>query len=117
MMSSPHLRLVSPEPAAPPHQTSFANLVRRVPVQGRGRSLEARRRIAVAPQIGRLAAMDWWADLLARRCGSRELSAVTFGVTFQCACNWWDRVSCPTGDKVMQAMAMWPEEFGLAEAA
>lgn len=81
---------------------------------GIGRSVHSARRAHVAPQVlGRMGAMAAWADLVARRCGTREECAVIFGVTFQTACNWFDAFSCPTGDKVMQAQAMWPEEFPL----
>ena len=40
-----------------------------------------------------------------------------FGVTFQTACNWHDGFSTPTGDKVLTAMRLWPEEFFTGEAA
>ncbi|WP_054304576.1 hypothetical protein [Gemmobacter sp. LW-1] len=78
---------------------------------GRGRGAVAARRISVPPVITRHAATAFWADLVARRCASREECAVMFGVTFQTSCNWHDGFSCPTGDKVMMAMRMWPEEF------
>jgi hypothetical protein len=113
MSSVRRLTVVPPDPAALRRPESFANLLRRVPVSGRGRSLAARRRIEAAPVIERLAAMDWWADMVLRRCGSAERIAVVFGVTFQTGCNWLNRISCPTGDKVLMAVAMWPEEFGL----
>lgn len=77
----------------------------------RRRSASAKRRVSVAPVITKHAAMVFWADLVARRCGTREECAVKFTVTFQTACNWFDGFSCPTGDKVMMAMRMWPEEF------
>lgn len=69
----------------------------------------------VAPDatISRNEAIHFWADLVVRRCGSREICAVMFGVTFQTACNWFDGFSVPTGDKVLQAIAWWPDEFGL----
>ena len=63
-----------------------------------------------APAVRR-EAISFWSRLLARRCGNRERAAVMFGVTFQTACNWWDGFSIPTGDKVMQAMRWWPEDF------
>ncbi|MCL4069022.1 hypothetical protein M3484_20910 [Pseudomonas sp. GX19020] len=79
----------------------------------RGRSLEARRRNQVPPVIAftRHDMAVFWAGLMARQCGTRERCAVMFDVTFQTACNWFDGFSCPTGDKVMQAMRWWPEEF------
>lgn len=83
------------------------------PVGGRGRSGAAMRRVQALPVIGRDAASAAWAALIRRRCASREDCAVLFGVTFQTACNWYDQFSCPTGDKVMLAQAMWPEEFPL----
>jgi len=78
----------------------------------RRRSASAMRRVSVAPVITRHERIVWWADLVARRCGTREACAVMFGVTFQTACNWFDGFSCPTGDKVLDAIDMWPEEFG-----
>lgn len=77
----------------------------------RRRSASAMRRVSVAPVITKHAAMVFWADLVSRRCASREECAVMFGVTFQTSCNWHDGFSCPTGDKVMIAMRLWPEEF------
>lgn len=77
----------------------------------RRRSASAMRRVSVAPVITKHAAMVFWADLVSRRCASREECAVVFGVTFQTSCNWHDGFSCPTGDKVMIAMRLWPEEF------
>lgn len=77
----------------------------------RGRGAAAARRVTVAPIITRHAATVFWADLVARRCASREECAVVFAVTFQTACNWFDGFSCPTGDKMLMAMRMWPEEF------
>jgi hypothetical protein len=79
----------------------------------RGRGADAARRVTVAAVITPHQARGFWAGLMARRCGSREEAAVVFGVTFQTACNWFDGFSTPTGDKVLMAVAMWPEEFGL----
>lgn len=91
--------------------------VDRCPRDG-GRSALAARRVTVAPVVSPHAARAFWAGLLARRCGSREEAAVVFGVTFQCACNWFDGFSTPTGDKVLMAVRLWPEEFDpMAEAA
>lgn len=61
--------------------------------------------------ISRHQATVFWADLVARRCRSREECAVLFGVTFQTACNWFDGFSCPTGAAVLNAVRMWPDEF------
>lgn len=77
----------------------------------RGRSAQAMRRITVAPVITRHEYIVFWADLVARRCGTREDCASMFEVTFQTACNWFDGFSCPTGDKVFMAVRKWPEEF------
>ncbi len=114
-MTSP-VRRESPalsHPAPTRGQMSHANGIDRL---GRGRSVQARRRAQVLPVItvSRRDAISFWSQLLARRCGSRERAAVMFDVTFQTACNWWDGFSVPTGDKVLQAMRWWPEDF-LAE--
>jgi hypothetical protein len=52
-----------------------------------------------------------WAGLMKACCGSREACADQFGVTFQTACNWFDGLSCPTGDKVVMAQRWWPEAY------
>lgn len=105
-MSSRAPRVASPAYPAPSRgQMSQPRAV------DRGRSAQAMRRISVAPVITRHERIVFWADLVARRCGSREACAVMFQVTFQTACNWFDGFSCPTGDKVMDAIEMWPEEF------
>lgn len=108
-MSLPRLHVVAPEGAAPRRQMSHARAV------DRGREGAAARRVTVAPVITPHAARGFWAGLLARRCGTREEAAVVFGVTFQTACNWFDGFSTPTGDKVLMAVRLWPEEFGLGE--
>lgn len=68
-------------------------------------------RIAGRDGIGRHEATVFWAELVARRCRTREECAVLFGVTFQTACNWFDGFSCPTGAAVLNAVRMWPDEF------
>lgn len=94
---APHLRLVTAaDPAPRAGQMSRPNGFDRPAV------------------ITRHEATVFWADLMARRCGSREACAVQFGVTFQTACNWFDGFSCPTGDKVLHAVRLWPQEFALA---
>lgn len=75
------------------------------------------RRVTAVPVVTRHQAAVFWADLMARRCGSREACAVMFGVTFQTACNWFDGFSVPTGDKVMMAQRAWPDEFGADDQA
>lgn len=109
-----NLRLVSsrhPDDAAPRGQMSHANRLNLPPLGGRGRDARSARRISCPPVITRHEATAFWADLVARRCGTREACAVMFSVTFQTACNWFDGFSCPTGDKVMMAQRAWPEEF------
>ncbi len=103
MSSRPPLRLITPgQDALPPHQMS------------RGHGFDPRRSWAL-PDVSRAEAVRFWADLVARRCGSREACAVMFQVTFQTACNWFDGFSCPTGDRVMVAVRAWPEEFVVAD--
>lgn len=98
------------EPSAPSRgQMSHPNRLDRGPRVDARRVRMQPRPAAIVPS--REAFMAFWADLVARRCGSREVAAVTFEVTFQTACNWFDRFSCPTGDKVAIAVALWPEEF------
>lgn len=106
-MSPRHLVAVSSVKIAPrAGQMSHANRVE--PVRhGRGR---------VAPLVTAFEAKVFWADLVRRRCGSREACAVMFGVTFQTACNWFDGFTVPTGDKMLTAQRRWPEDFGLDQA-
>jgi len=51
---------------------------------------------------------DLWSGFLRSQFRSREQAAAYFEVTFQTACNWWDGVVRPSGDKVAQAAI----EFG-----
>lgn len=99
------------ESLAPAHTAPRRGQMSRGNPVDHGRGAMAARRVSVAPVITRHERIVWWADLVARRCGSREACAVMFGVTFQTACNWFDGYSCPTGDKVMDAVDLWPEEF------
>ena len=86
---------------------------------GRGRSVSARRRAHCLPIIAvtSIEFRNIWVGVVTRRCRSRETCAVMFGVTFQTACNWFDGLSTPTGDKVWQAVQWWPEDFQDKDAA
>ena len=70
-----------------------------------------------APRITRQTTKEFWADLMKRRAVTREDAADLFGVTFQTACNWFDGFVVPSGDKVLIAIDLWPEEFGLVQEA
>lgn len=74
---------------------------------------------AVRPDVSRAAARAGWARFVARTCGSRDACAVVFGVTFQCACNWFDGFSAPQGDKMLLGAACFPAAFAdlVAEVA
>ena len=103
--------LVASDPSArSAGQMSHAN--RFAPAGGRGRSVRSMRRAqgAVGP-LDVCAVRVAWSRFVAVVCGSREECAVVFGVTFQTACNWFDGFSTPTGDKVMQASADFPEAY------
>lgn len=113
-MSRPRLSVVFSQPAPAARQMSHPTAF------DRGRGGAAVRRVSVAPIVTPHQARGFWAGLVRRRCGTREEAAVVFGVTFQTACNWFDGFSTPTGDKVMMAIRLWPEEFsssGLEAAA
>ena len=90
-----------------PGQTSTSKIVDLRIVGG------ARRRRA--PLVTRHQAKAFWADLMARRAETREDAARIFSITFQCACNWFDGAVVPSGDKVLIAIKLWPEEFGLVD--
>ena len=95
-------------PHLAPRRGQMSHTNRVDPVRhGRGR---------VAPLVTAFEAKVFWADLVRRRCGSREACAVMFGVTFQTACNWFDGFTVPTGDKMLTAQRRWPEDFGLDRA-
>lgn len=102
-----------PSPAQPALSRGQKSHPNGIDPQGRGRSLRARRRVQTLPiiEVSSHATKIWWAELMARRCGTRENCAAMFKTTFQTACNWFDGFSCPTGDKVRQAALWWPEEF------
>ena len=114
-MTSVRRLAADPQPHLAPHagQMSHTNGFDRRRGSNQGRGIEARRRAQTLPVISftRHYMAVFWAGLVARRCQSRERCAVMFDVTFQTACNWFDGFSCPTGDKVMQAMRWWPEDF------
>lgn len=117
MSSRPHLHTVASRLTAAPRgpmsrQNGFA------PMGGRGRRGADFRRVQALPviEVSRQGAMAFWADLVTRRCGTREACAVMFDVRFQTACNWFEGMVCPTGDKVMQAQLWWPEEFAADRA-
>lgn len=118
-MTRPLRRSLIPDPAPRAGQTSRPN-----PFEGRGRGARAARRVSgrLAVQgapgftVDRREFVVWWADLMRRRCVTREACAVIFQQTFQTACNWFDGFSVANGRAVLQAAIMWPEEFAdLAE--
>ncbi|KEP68403.1 hypothetical protein DL1_11850 [Thioclava dalianensis] len=63
------------------------------------------------PQPYRLEFLDRWAALIQHLFVTREDVASGFGVTFQTACNWWDGLNRPSGDKVALAAITWPDDF------
>jgi hypothetical protein len=83
----------------------------------RGRSALAARRVTVAPVVTVAAFREFWAALLARHCGTATEISRVFDVTLQTGANWLDEFSTPTGDKVLMAVRLWPEEFGLGDVA
>lgn len=123
-MTRPRLTVVSSDvvssapPAALPRrqgatragQKSFANLVE---AGGAGAFMQDGRG-AFDPARMRADFPDIWARYLRANFGSAERVAVAFGVTFQCACNWLNGTSRPTGDKV--AMVALTDPAGLARA-
>lgn len=70
------------------------------------------RAVLVIPVVDKPGFVAWWAGLLRRRCGGDAVAiAQTFGCTEQAARYWLDEFSCPMGQYVDLAMAIWPEEF------
>lgn len=122
-LASAGLRLVSDQPAPRTGQMSHANGF--APGGGRGRGRVSARRVSgrvsgvgrvalpVADAGTKAAFCAAWSGLMADRFGAtgREACAAVFGVTFQTACNWYDALSCPTGDKVALASIWWPEAY------
>ncbi len=79
---------------------------------GRGRGREAARRAYGAlPEVARVDAAEGWSAFVIETCGTREDCAVLFGVTFQCACNWFEGWSAPAGQHVMAGAVMFPAAF------
>ncbi len=63
------------------------------------------------PRALRLAFPERWGRFIRATQPSREVTAALFGVTFQTACNWWDDMGVPMGDKVAIAAVGWPDVF------
>lgn len=74
------------------------------------RGLQMRPRL-VLPALGREAAMRWWSGLMLRRCRSVRDGALRFDCTDQTVRNWMAGTSCPTGNAVLLAQLLWPDEF------
>jgi hypothetical protein len=90
------------------------------PQGGRGRKLSARRRVQGAlgvPMPDEVAFRDFWAGLMARRCGCAAGVAQMFGCTEQTGRNWLAGASCPIGHAVWHAMDLWPDDFGIVARA
>lgn len=115
MSSKPRLVVSNSDPVRRAGPKSLPKLVDRPRVvDGRGdagRWVGNRRRSLVVAEVTRADAIDVWVALIARNCGTREVCAVMFGVTFQTACNWFDGVTAPSAAAVMQAVVWWPEAF------
>jgi hypothetical protein len=69
------------------------------------------RPVRVIPVVDKAGFVAWWAGLLRRRCGDAATVAQTFGCTEQAARYWLDEFSCPMGQYVDLALALWPEDF------
>jgi hypothetical protein len=95
--------------ATPSGQKSCSNVF-----EGRGRGRDAYRRTFHRPDPAayRSAFLPRWSALVAQVFGSRDACALAMGVTLQTACNWFDGLSRPTGDKVALLAFMHPEAFG-----
>jgi len=72
------------------------------------------RRVRVVPVVDKPGFVSWWAWFLRQPdtcAGDAVVIAQTFGCTEQAARYWLDEYSCPMGQYVDLAMAMWPEHF------
>lgn len=109
MTSRPRLVVSQDQPATPSGQKYCSNIL-----EGRGRSRAAQRRSFHRPDplAYRSEFVPRWASLVAHVFGSRDICATAMGVTLQTACNWFDGLSRPTGDKVAMLAFMHPEDFG-----
>lgn len=105
----PFLVPIPSEPVTESGQKSWSNVF-----DGRGRSRAAYRRTFHRPDPVRYRSefQPRWSRLIELVFGSRDRCAAEMGVTFQTACNWWDGIARPTGDKVAMLAFMHPEEFG-----
>ena len=57
---------------------------------------------------------DLWSTYLRSSFRNAETVSVTFDVTFQTACNWWNGTHRASGDKVALAALRDPEGFASA---
>lgn len=108
-LSRPRLVSDRTDPATLSGQKYCSNVL-----EGRGRSRAVARRCFHRPDpvAYRSEFVPRWSRLVALVFGSRDICATAMGVTLQTACNWFDGISRPTGDKVAMLAFMHPEEFG-----
>ncbi|KFI27794.1 hypothetical protein CN97_00870 [Haematobacter massiliensis] len=59
------------------------------------------------PTILRACLADYWARFLQQNYARPEEVSVAFGVTYQTACNWWEGLHKPLGDKTTLAGRAW----------
>lgn len=63
------------------------------------------------PYVLRAAMAVRWGEWVRRHFRRAEDVAVAFGVTFQCARNWFDGLHRPSGETVLMAQMIWGDEF------
>ncbi len=105
----PFLICSQPDAASDSGQKSWSNVF-----EGRGRSRDAYRRTYHRPDPAayRSTFLPRWSRLVECVFGTRDRCATEMGVTLQTACNWFDGLSRPTGDKVAMLAFMHPDAFG-----
>lgn len=92
------------------------------PLSGRGRAPAAARRahgFARAPGLSldldpfevRAAMAVRWGAWVQRHFRRPEEAAVAFGVTHQCAKNWFDGLHKPAGETILMAVSLWGPAF------
>ena len=57
----------------------------------------------IDPRSFRARFASYWSDFIHANYRSPEEVSVSFGVTFQTACNWWHGTNRPSGDVVARA--------------
>ncbi|MEI4470945.1 hypothetical protein [Frigidibacter sp. MR17.24] len=113
---------VALHPSSPAVRETGRASIRPNPLDGRGRSRASARAahgFARAPGLTldldpfdlRAVMAERWGAWVRRQFRRPEEAAVAFGVTHQCARNWFDGLHRPAGETVLMAVSLWGPAF------